>query len=168
MTFDNLNVPQTEWNNVYTAFLAGSGKAKEDAAEAIGNDIIVTYYYKDDNGQNTVLLTAGDAPFVKNKLWGGWLWRYNGTGYAQLQGNMISPFSIGGIVPSTTTLQVSANIGHKNPAGDNTAISSTKLSDINGKLLYVDIDLIIRNGNAVHLYSETVAIEITNYYGSTG
>ena len=162
-TFDNLTVPQTEWNTVYTAFLAGSGAIKDTAAAAIGNDIIVTYYYKDDNNQNVVLLTTGNAPFVKNKLWGSWLWRYNGSIFTQLQGNIVSPFSIGGIVPPATTLQVSANIGHKNPAGDNTSISSTQLSDIKGKFLYADIDLIIRNGTAVQSYRETIRIKITDF-----
>ena len=162
-TFDNLNVPQIEWNSVYTEFLSGSGTIKENAANSIGNDIIVTYYYKDDDGRNVVLSTTGNSPFVKNKLWGSWLWRYNGSEYTQLQGSMANPFSIGGIVSSATPLQVSANIGNKNPAGDNVAISSTQLSAIKGKLLYADIDVIIRNENAVRLYKETVTIEIADY-----
>jgi len=162
-TFDDLNVSQAEWNTVYTEFLSESGTTKESAAKAIGNDIIISYYYKEDDGQNTVLLTTGGTPFVKNKLWGGWLWRYNGIEYTQLQGSMVSPFSIGGIVPSATTLQVSANIGNKNPAGGSVAISSTNLSAIKGKLLYVDIDVILRNENAVRLFKETVTIEIANY-----
>ena len=162
-TFDDLAVAPTEWNTVYTAFLAGNGNIKEDAATAIGNDVIITYYYQDDTGQNVVLRTTGDAPLVKNKLWGGWLWRYNGSSYTQLQGDIISPFSIGGIVPPATTLQVSANIGHQNPAGDQTAISSVQLADIKGKPLFVDIDLIIRDGSTCQLYRETVAMDIANF-----
>ena len=159
-TFDNINVAQAEWNTVYTSFLAGSGDVKNTAAEAIGNDIIVTYYYKNDNGQDIVLLTTGNAPFVKNKLWGSWLWRYNGNAFTQLQGDITLPFSIGGIVPQAITLQVSANIGNKNPAGDNIAISSIQLNEIRGRVLYVDVDIIIKNGYMCNIYKETVSTGI--------
>ena len=162
MTFDTLNVPQSEWNTVYTAFLAGDDAAKSQAAAVIGNDIIITYYYKDEAGNNRVLLTNGAAPFVKNKLWGGWLWRYNGNAFAPLQGDIASPFSIGGMVPAATKLQVSANIGYRNPAGSNVAVSSTQLADIKGRVLYVDVDLIIREEGNVHFYKETLALEIAN------
>ena len=161
-TFDNPSASQAEWNNKYTAFLSGSGSTKESAAAAIGNDIIITYYYKDNSGNNVVLLTTGGNPLVKNKLWGSWLWRYNGSEYTQLQGDIAAPFSIGGIVPPSTKLQVSSNIGNKNPAGGNTSITSIQLDEIKGKTLYVDIDVIIKN-TTTRFYKETASIKITNY-----
>jgi len=162
MTLSNLNAPMEEWNAVYTDFLSGSGETKRNAAASIGNDIIVSYYYKDENEQNVVLFSTGGVPFVKNKLWGKWLWRYNGTEYVQLQGDIAEPFSIGGIVPSKTTLRVSANIGRKSIV-DGISISSTQLDDIAGKKLYVDVDLIIADGDTVKFYRETTELDIPGF-----
>ena len=163
MTLSNLNAPMEEWNAVYTDFLSGAGISKQNAAVSIGNDVIVTYYYKDENEQGVVLLTTGGAPFVKNKLWGKWLWRYNGGEYIQLQGNIAEPFSIGVIVPSETTLRVSANIGSKASISDGTSISSVQLGDIAGKKLYVDVDLIITDGDTVKFYRETTELDIPSF-----
>ena len=157
MTLSDLSVPPTEWNAVYTNFLAGEGEVKEQAASAIGEDIMVTYYYKDEVGQNVVLLTTGGAPFVKNKLWGGWLWRYNGSEFAGLQGDIAAPFSIGGIVPAGVMMQVSANIGRKDVISDGTVISSVQLGYIAGGKLYVDVDVIIGG----RFYRETAELEVS-------
>ena len=160
LTFDNLNVEPEQWNAVYENFL--SGAASENAA-AIGNDIIVTYYYKNEAGENVVLLTTWDSPLVKNKLWGSWLWHYSGSTYSLIQGDIIAPFSIGGVVPAETRLQVSANIGRKNPVSGGTAISSPQLSEIAGRMLHVDVDVIFKNGDEVHFYKETAALEIPGF-----
>ena len=161
--FDNPAVPAERWNEIYTSFLGGDAAAKDSAAVSIGNDIIVTYYYMDDNDLPVVLSTGAGIPFVKNKLWGGWLWRHNGSEYVRLQGDITEPFSIGGIVPSATALRVSANIGRKNPAGGGTVVTSTQLDLIKGKRLYVDIDVIIKNGSTADYYKETVFIDIADF-----
>ena len=163
LTFDEPSVPPEQWDTAYTAFLAGGASEKMQAAAAIGNDLIVTYYYKDDSGAPTVLLTTGGTPFVKNKLWGGWLWYRDGDRYDKITGDLVPPFSIGGVVPYGTALRVSANIGNRTPAGDGTSISSTQLESVRGRELYVDINVIYRNGSEVRFYKETAALSIADY-----
>ena len=162
-TFNSPSRPQAEWNDLYTAFLTKSDNEKYNAAKDIGNDIIITYYYKDENDSPVVLMTTGGIPLAKNKLWGGWLWRYNGTEYTSLQGSIVPSTLIGGIVPQSTPLQVSSNIGIKNPAGGGTALISEQLSAIKGKTLFVDIDVIISNDRQTSFYKETVLSEIVDF-----
>ena len=163
MVFDLPSVAPEHWNDAYTAFLAGSPSEKANAAAAIGNDVIVTYYYLDDAGEPVVLLSTGGVPFVKNKLWGGWLWQRVGESYAQISGELIAPFSVGGVVPQSTALRVSANIGNRNPGGGGTTISSTQLEQLRGHTLYVDIDVIYRDGSTARCYKETAALNVPDW-----
>jgi len=156
-TFDVINAPQEQWNTLYTHFLGGDEQQRQAAAMVIGNDIMVTYYYHNDDAP-VVLMTTTGIPLVKNKLWGGWMYHYNGVQYVRLPGDIMEPLSIGAIVPKGDNLQVSSNIGRKNPAGGMT-MNTTQLDDIRGKTLYVDVDVII-NGAA---YKETVAIEVPDF-----
>ena len=162
-TLDSVDAPPDQWNSLYESFLGGSGPIRQEAAEKIGQDIMVTYYYQDDQSKPVALITTGGIPFVKNKLWDGWLHRYNGHEYVGLQGSFVPPFSIGGIVPQGTTLQVSANIGQKNPAGGGAAMTSVQLAAIKGRTLFVDVDVILRQNDRTETYKETVSIDIPDF-----
>ncbi|SJZ39169.1 Ig-like domain-containing protein [Anaerorhabdus furcosa] len=144
-TFDNYNSQLTSIDMVseqYTNLLSSSdSNVVQNAAKLIGNDIILTYYYK--QGDVSYPLTTGNNnPLVKNKLWGGYL--------ADMDGNYLGDTN-------------GTNIGYSLPNGSSSWQTWTNPSTVQpvGWLdtvdkLYVDI-IVIYNGQ---ITKETQSIDI--------
>lgn len=162
-TFDPITASPDEWSTVYIDFLESGGFVKDSAAQKIGSDIIITYYYLNDSGQPVALNKTGGLPLIKNKLGEGLLHRYIGGEYTGLPGTPAGSTSIGNIVPANTGLQVTSNIGRQSLSGDDTPVISTDLDLIKGKFLYADIDLIIRDDSGVKYYKETAQLTVESF-----
>ena len=158
MTFEQFNGGDLEpFIDIYSAFLLGNDAEKAEAAAAIGNDLMLTFYYLNDGGEKVVLSTTGGEPFSRNKLWDGWLWQMTGGENVRIVGSDPNT-SIGCTVQGGAALQTSSNIGN---VGSTVSVRSHDLSAIRGRTLYVDIDLIYRDTNGeLSFYRETASLDI--------
>lgn len=124
--------------------LAGATTPEEikAAALAIGDDIVIEYYYMEDDSKK-YLQTTNDNDLIKLKYW---------EGYLNVAGNGGIPYwtnSVNTIIPAETIITTSTNPGTG-------AVNTGWLNVVKGKDLYVEVTVI--NDGGVNNIVKTVAI----------
>ncbi|MEG0169609.1 MAG: hypothetical protein RR658_06200 [Anaerorhabdus sp.] len=126
----------------YTDILVGDAATSKAAAERIGNDLILNYYYLNDQNQPVSLMTSGEngtpIPLMKNKHWVGYM-NYIEGGITNTLTGTVQGTSLGAVIPDNK-LWITAT----NP--ETGTVSSGWLNDAKGKTVYVDI-VVVYNGN---------------------
>ena len=147
------NLTDTQITATYTSYLMGYADANE-SAKKIGNDLILTYYYKDDDGKKIELETAGGNPLVKFKMWDGYLNQKTENGdYVKLPSLQGRKDYLGQTIPSEKTWTTSTN-------PKTGTVKEGWLNAAKGHNLYVDI-IVLYEGKTI---KETVEenIPLTN------
>ena len=130
----------------YTSYLMGYADANE-SAKKIGNDLILTYYYKDDDGKKIELETAGGNPLVKFKMWNGYLNYFDGKSTVRFADG--ADTYLGQTIPSDKTWTTSTN-------PETLTVNKGWLMAAEGHNLYVDI-IVLYEGKTI---KETVEVYI--------
>lgn len=136
----------------YSNLLLGDEKEALAAAKKVGNDVILFYYYLNEDGTKMQLSTINGRPIIKNKFWDGYLNYYEGNDIVNLKGSgIVEGTSLGARIPKGKSWITSVN-----PRTG--TVNSGWLDDALGKKVCVDI-VVVYNGKIV---KETVAVDVPN------
>ncbi len=158
-----LNAPELlpeELGAVYTDLLTGDENASKVAASKIGSDLILNYYYINDQNQHVPLMTAGtngpSIPVMKNKYWDGYLNYYNIDGTTtKLVSGAIANTLLGVEIPNDKTWTTSTNIYTG-------TVAEGWLDDAKGRTVYVDIIVLYNGKVSKTTVSVSIPANVTN------
>ncbi|MEG0164544.1 hypothetical protein, partial [Anaerorhabdus sp.] len=134
--------------NAYTKLLV-NGITWEKNWE-LGNDVVLNYYYLDDDNKPVSLLTKDGNPLVKNKYWDGYLNYLDGTETKRLDAGTLIPMTyVGERMLSNRTWSTSTNPFTQ-------TVSEGWLDAAQGHKVYVDIVVVYNN----EIIKQTVSVDI--------
>ncbi|MEG2329894.1 hypothetical protein, partial [Anaerorhabdus sp.] len=134
--------------NAYTKLLV-NGITWEKNWE-LGNDVVLNYYYLDDDSKPVSLLTKGGNPLVKNKYWDGYLNYLDGTETKRLDAGTLIPMTyVGERMLSNRTWSTSTNPFTQ-------TVSEGWLDAAQGHKVYVDIVVVYNN----EIIKQTISVDI--------
>ncbi len=139
---------RTSYETAFKNFISATNISdKEAAALLIGDNLIVTYYYLDDNGNEVVIPTKWDTPetrdlLIKENSWGDWL---REPGDVKLADRTI---------PAHTNVGSSANIAYN---AMQTSYISVALDEFVGKEMYIRFEAIVIKDGQAHVFTQTVS-----------
>ncbi|MFV0552669.1 MAG: hypothetical protein ACK5L6_12245 [Anaerorhabdus sp.] len=134
--------------NAYTKLLV-NGTTWEKNWE-LGNDVVLNYYYLDDDSKPVSLLTKGGNPLVKNKYWDGYLNYLDGTETKRLESGTLIPMTyVGEKMLSNRTWSTSTNPFTQ-------TVSEGWLDAAKGHTVCVDIVVVYNN----EIIKQTVSVDI--------
>ena len=139
---DNVGKIEKMYKDLETAISTGGEEAIREAALAIGDDIVIEYYYE--NGAKEYLKTANNNDLIKNKYWQGYLNVLGGPEY-------VPDWREGGntTIPANKTISTWTN-----PTTG--TVSDNWLDGVRGKKICVKVTVIHKGG----VHSEIGEVEV--------